>query len=167
MARKKKFRKKLIWLPIEGGVGLLTLADGGVAAGSLHTAFTEDFFCVSARLTWALEDHTVGEGPLHVGLAHGDYSTTEIDEALDVEVLGPEDRIETERMRRWVRTAGTFNEQATASTLNDGKVIGTKCLFTISDGEALRVFAQNKSGAALTTGSRLNIRGHLLGRWQI
>ncbi len=169
MAKKRRGRKRrLVYIPVSGNLGLTTLGDQSLRAGALHTAFTEDFFCVYTKFTWGLEDLTLGETPITVGLAHNDYSELEISEALSVEVLGPEDLIETERSRRKVRQVGQFNDSSlTEQKIGDGEAVYTTCKFLISDGQAMSLWALNQSGATLTTGSRIRVDGMMVGRWLV
>ncbi len=164
-ARRRR-RRRMVWIPFNAAVALSTLANNAAIAGSVLT-FGEDFFMVGMKATWTMDDNTTGENPLDVGFAHGDLSVSEILEAIDASQADPDDIIAVERARRPVRKVGTFSESVlTKNTLNDGKAITTRFKRSIGDGHALDLFAVNRSGATLTTGTRIIVDGHLYGRWQ-
>ncbi len=128
----------------------------------------QDFDIVTTHATWSLRNHTAGEGPIDVGIAEQGYSVGEIAEALDASPLsqyGPE----YERSRRKVRRAGTFSGVGAEETLNDGLPLKTKLFvrgFAHSTFAVMRLWAQNRSGAALTTGTVLVVTGTHWGRWK-
>ncbi len=159
-------RKNFVAIPFAAGLTLSTLADGVVLAGAALAAFGEDIFIVSMDLLWTLRGGTAGEGPIIVGVAHGDLTVTEIKEALEAELTDPDDIIAKERARRPVRRVGVFPGLATNESLEDGKKIRQKVKFSVGDTHTLNLFAQNNSGGALTGGQICNISGTIYGRWQ-
>ena len=162
----RKFRTPLVYLPIDANIGLTTLTSGSVKSGAMHTNFDEDFFVLSAKLEWTYADGTSGEVPIHVGLAHGDYSDAEIEEHLEVELLGPGTKIEQERQRRLVRRVGHFNDPASVfQTMHHGLPVSTPCKFVVQNGKAMKLWGHNKSGADLTGAARIQVDGYLIGRW--
>ncbi len=164
MARRRK-RRSLFWIPFETSLSLGTLLNDIVLAAGILT-FGEDFFVVSVRAAWSWRGATAGEGPIVVGYAHGDLTVTEIAEAIAAEVTDPDDIIAKERARRPVRLVGQMATIDAEGSLADGEVRSRAIRFSVGDGHALNIWAQNQSGATLTTGNNLQITGHILGRWQ-
>ncbi len=164
-ARKRNRNRNFVAIPIDSGITLSTLANATALSGSLVAALTEDLYCISADLTWSIQGLTPGEGPVYVGVAHGDYSDTEITEALTVSLTGPGNKIEQERSRRLVRRAGGFPGILAEEVLNDGRPLRIKLKFTVQNPKTIKLFAFNRSGAALTTGGIVRVFGDLYGRW--
>lgn len=175
MAKKGRSSKNFAAIKVEGTLALSTLVNGVVLASDIFGAnLTEDFFVMSADIMAEITGLTAGEGnPHRCGFAHGDYSVTEIKEALDVELLGPGNKIEQERSRRLVRYAGVmYNDISSQVKLeligrNGSRLVRTKLKFTIQDGKTMNVWVQNKSGGTLTTGATLRYSGTVYGRWLV
>lgn len=163
--RSSKRRSRLAVINVNENIALATLADG--AAISVDTdPFGREFFCISADLYWMLDGGTSGQGPIVVGIAHNDYTDVEIAENLNQTGMeDPGDKIAQEQGRRLVRRSGQFANGVDNEVLNDGNVKRTKAGFVITDGFSLAFFAQNKSGATLTTGASVKVSGKLYGRW--
>jgi len=144
-----------------------TLADNTVVkTGLTPAAFGEDLFVISVDANWAIHDATPGDAPLEIGFNHGDLSVGEVEEALTAELTDPDDIIAKERARRPVRRAGQFILIAASESLNDGRLLRTKCKFSVGDGHFLEGFVANHSGSAMTTGAICEIGGTIFGRWQ-
>ncbi len=127
----------------------------------------EDFYLVSVDAAFASRAHTQGEGPLQVGFAHGDFTVTEIKEAIESDNSDPNDIIQKERSRRPVRTAGYLRQDVDPALIGDGQMQRTKCKFMVGDGKAINVWASNRSGGTLTTGTIVHIDGVMFGRWVV
>ncbi len=171
MANKKqksrKNRKNFTAIPFSTFITLSTLAANTVlSADLLGSALAEDLFVISVDGLWTVRGLTAGEVPLGVGLAHGDYSVTEILENLEIEVISPDSMIEMEKAKRKVRRVGTFAEGGvTDMSLNDGKPIRSIMKFTVGNSQNISVWVRNNSGSALTTGATLQLNGTIFGRW--
>lgn len=164
---KRRPRGKFAAIPVNRELALSTLADATViAAQTLGESFGREIFITSSRLNWVLKGQTAGEGPVFCGLAHGDYSVTEIAEALDVSYEDPDDKIGQEQARRQVRRVGAFSGLGTDETLNDGKPIKTIIKIGVGEGHTLDFWAQNESDNALSGGAVLHVYGMLYGYWQ-
>ncbi len=112
------------------------------------------------KATWSIEGLVATEGPITVGLAHDDYTVTEIKEALEAAAaIDPGDKIAQEQANRLVRVVGTLGQATEA--LNNGEPISTKLNWLIGVGHAINMFAFNESTAALTTGSTIHCIGNL------
>ncbi len=112
-----------------------------------------------------MKNHTAGQGPIYVGICHSDLTVTEVREALQAEMTDPDDIIAKERSRRPVRKLGVFKSIDLDDTINDGMPLRKKIRFAVGDGHNLQLWAFNRSGAALTTGSIITALGTLYGRW--
>lgn len=165
MASRKRRRGNFVAIPVDTSVALSTLANGSVIECGGPT-LGEDLYIVSVDTLYMLQGGTVGEGPLAVGFAHGDLTTTEIQEALDADLTDPDDIIAKEYSRRPVRKGGAFPGLSADEVLNDGKPIRQKVKFTIGDGHTPSWWLQNKSGAALTGGANLKIMATIYGYWR-
>ncbi len=172
--RKQSRSKNFVAIPVEGNLTLGTLNDQPVVKTGLTTSnLNEDMFVLSTDLSATLTGLTAGEGiPCTVGISHSDYSVTEIDEATDVELLGPGSKIEQERARRLVRKVGSVNESPLATQVqipligrNGSRVIRTKCKFLVSSGKTLDIWLKNRTGSTITTGTILRFDGYIYGRW--
>ncbi len=167
---KHKNNRNFVAIPITAAVPLSTLANDTVVKGSLIGTLLEDLFIFMTDLSWTLRDITIGETPVEVGLSHSDYTVAEILETLNVNFLGPGEKIEQERARRLVRSVGAFiGTQASDGgiSLNDGRKIRTKLRWVANSGKDLSVWARNVSGGTLTTGAILQCHGFIYGRWMI
>lgn len=163
MARKRK-RRGLTPIPFEAQINLSTLANGSVLTGGLLT-LGEDFFCTSVVASWTIRSSN-DEGPLEALLAHGDYTDTEIIEALDASPTDPDDKVANERSRRQVRKVGVFKHESAEAHIAGGELVKTRMMMSIGDGHTIDFGVKNNSGAALTTGATLDIVGTAWGRWQ-
>ncbi len=112
---------------------------------------------------------TGGEGnPLEYGVAHGDYSDTEVNENLDSNLTGPAfDLIRLEQSRRKVRRGGYLKQRGALTTQlemsQDMKRIPLR--FQVSEGKTIQFWVKNKSGATLTTGAVQEWIITVYGRW--
>lgn len=163
---KRRKSKPLVWIPVTGSLNPSTLADNAVFKATLWTA-NEDFFLVGAKLSASLHTGTSGEGPLEIGLADNDLSTTEIQECLDASPSTPRDRIAIEQGRRPVRSFAQFDGQETHEKIADGMQIKVPCKFTIYDDSELALWVRNRSDASLTGGQIINVSGKIYGRWRV
>ncbi len=146
-------------------LALATLGSGSVVAGNFDSSVDSKTFLISADLVVSLEGHTAGEGPITVGVAHADYSSTEIGEWFaGTGGWSDADLVAREVARRKIREIGTFDGAGTSEVLNDGKSIKVRLGFNIEDGQTLQMWAFNGSGATLTTGTVLEMNGSVWAR---
>ncbi len=168
--RRKPYRKynsKFQALPVSDANALGTLADNTILRSGL-TSLTDDFWVQSADLAWAIDGLVVGEGPILVGLAHGDLSITEIKEAIQASPTNRGDIVAREQARRPVRRIGMFNPQTTGGSLqlNHGEKVRTVVKMYLAEGIELNAWAFNLSGSVLTTGAVIRTEGVLFGEWR-
>ncbi len=148
MARKN--RRSFQVGQIDAALSLGTLANADLISGDLFSGdvVDDDTYMISTKLSWGIDDVTDGQGPTLVGIAHGDYTDSEIEEWIEASnSIGSGNMLEKERARRKCRRVGMFAGR-NIETLNDGKPISTKLRFMLSTGQNLKFWAYNKSGAA-------------------
>ncbi len=139
---------------------LATLASDTAIVNALAANAVSSYRATSVKATWSVIGLTAGEGPITVGLAHDDYSLTEIKECLEAAAsIDPGDKIAQEQANRLVRVVGVCSVEA--PSLNDGKPISTKLNWLIGVGHSINMFAYNEFTGALTTGAVLNMQGDL------
>lgn len=178
MARKGKGNRYSGYIkgPIEQGLPLATLGSKVLLSGTFAEVMVEAGRISSVQLSWSLHDFTdeAGDGPIYVGVAHSDYSDSEIEECVEVGAGGWDrgDKIAQERAKRLVRTIGVFRTDGAValdiSTLNEGMPIKTKLNWQLNTGDTLKFWAYNSGQNSLATGSFVQIVGHanlFLGRY--
>ncbi len=149
MARKWNPNNKIV--PITAGLAAAA-ADGVAVVGAAVSAADEEYRVLSMKGTWTVRDLAPSAGPVVVGFAHGDYTATEVEEALEAEAaMNRGDKIANEKARRLVRRVGVFN--TTEQVLNDGKPISTRLNWHIPEGTVINLFVYNQTGATITAGS--------------
>lgn len=164
---KRKGRRPFVTIPHTDVITLSTLANNTVIKESNVLNLGEDFFCVSMDITASIRDATAGEGPIKIGWANDDLSVAEIAEALAAAPLDPSDIVELERARRPVRMFAQFPVFSAEETINDGKTLRVKVRRRFSSGanKMIGLWAQNRSGATLTTGAVVSLDYRLYGYW--
>lgn len=144
---------------LRGELSLATLADKTALVVQILNAVEDPYYMISADTLIAIEGLTVGDGPLIVGLAHGDYSVAEIKEAIENKNMFTSDQIAIEQGRRKVRETGILIANASEFVMNDGKSVRTKLKFRLEVGQVLNAFVYNDSGSPLTTGAEFQLHG--------
>ncbi len=169
LARRRRRRR---WNPnnqvvrIASAVALLTLADVTALIAPVVGASDNEYRALSVTLTWSLRDGTATEGPISVGVAHGDYTATEVEEWIESTAsITRGDLVTREASERLIRQVGTFSGASAEETLNDGKPIRTKLNWVVASGDTISLWAYNQSGAALTTGAEIAVLGKIFLRW--
>ncbi len=161
MAKKPTRRRRfnLRGVRVTPEIDLLTLASDTVKVAAMTGVAVSTYRVISVKATWALVGLAAGEGPVTVGIAHSDYSLTEIKEALEAAAsIDPGNKIAQEQGNRLVRIVGTMSQNR---SLNNGEAISTKLNWLIPIGKALNIFVYNEDTAALATGAQLNVGGRI------
>ncbi len=91
---RRRRSRNFVAIPVNSSITLATLASAGVLSAALIPSLGEDFFFLSAQLQWTIRSLTAGEGPISVGLSHGDYTDTEVKEHLDLQFADPDNKID-------------------------------------------------------------------------
>ncbi len=164
--RRRRWGPNMARIRLNSVPSLGTLADKAMLVGSLTIAADEEYCALSTMLTYALRSHTAGEGPINVGLAHGDYSATEVEEWFEAAAaISRGDKVENEKNSRLCRMVGTFSGIGTEEVLNDGKPIRTKLNWHIPEGKTINIWLYNDSGAPMSTGAKCPVSGWLTLRY--
>ncbi len=168
MARKRRSRRNAgyRYLPVDETLPVGNLATKVVIADDLNTVVDQDTWLMSAALTWGAEGFTAGEGPIQVGLAHGDYTAAEIEECLESLASWDQgDKIANERRRRKVRIAGSIDWfDGATGVLAHGRIVKTKLGFMLEIGETLKTWAYNPTTGTIATGGQILANGGLHSR---
>ncbi len=165
--KRRKFRRYLAGA-VDHKLQLSTLAGNVVIGSSIADVVTEETWLSSVKLVWSLNQwtKTADRGPVWVGVAHSDYTDTEIEAWIEnTGSWETSDKIQSREVsRRLIRQVGIFQEPDDAivtQTLNDGRPIRTKCGWMLGTGQTLKVWAYNMGSAAFaTTDPALRCNGH-------
>lgn len=104
-------------------------------------------------------------GPVQVGVAHSDYSLSEV-EAWIEQVTGWDeaDLVAQEIAKRKIRRIGVFANPATlveSSRLADGRMVKTRLGWILLQGQGLNIWVYNMGVVAFaTTDPNVNVSGH-------
>ncbi len=149
-------------------LNLGTLAGQTLISGPNLQSATERTRISSVEGTYTLSEFTLttDAGPIQFGLAHSDYTDTEIEEW--VENTGDWDagnKISEEIANRWIRKIGVFQTRDTGSSgswsFRDGAMVKTKLNWLLTTGDTVKMWAHNMGSAALaTTNPDLELEGH-------
>ncbi len=161
---KSRKRRALVVWPFKTQLAMSTLAADAVFKATLM-GLSDDAYLISADIMWSVREQTAGEGPLVVGIASDNLSTTEIAEGLDAAPAFRSDVIQNERAKRPVREAGMFPGLSTEEVLNNGIAIRTPIRMNLGGGTDLACFARNRSAATLTGGAIVELAGKVYGNW--
>lgn len=159
MAKKPKRRFNLRRVRLTPEIALLTLATDTALAATMVGTAVSSYRCASVSGTWTLSALTAGEGPITVGISHGDYSVAEIKECIEAgSSIDPGDKTQQERANRLIRIVGTMT--GANASLNDGRPVKTKLNWFIPVGQHINMFAFNESVSTLTTGANVKFTGN-------
>ncbi len=165
--KRSKGRKDIAFaaISVTENLAVGALVNNTAIFGALIAALGDDFYAISADLMWTMVDGTGGQGPVEVGVAHGDYTIAEVKEYLDVDMSDPGNLIAKEQNRRLIRRAGIFNVLSGAESLFDGQAKRLPLKFVINEGSPFNMWLMNRSGGTLTTGMLIRVSGTVFGRW--
>ncbi len=160
--------KRYIKGKVDEELALSTLAAKTLVLVGFDEAVDERTLVASIDAIYSIQGMTPQEldGPIMVGIAHGDYTAAEIEEWIENTGSWSEgDQVGTERANRKIRTIGIFQGPSNineAQVLNDGKKIKTRLNWILNAGLTLDLWAYNLGSSALaTTNPRINAEGHV------
>ncbi len=168
MARNRKPSRRrgfnLRRVRIASAVTVGALAAGDVVSGTIIASATDPVRIMSVNYVYAISDIGAGvDDGQEFGLAHSDYTDTEIEECLEAAAsfdLG--NKVAQEQANRLVRSIGIMTGSPGndfGMSFNDGKPMKTKLNWLISSGDNLRLWVRNGSANVYTTGARLIVQG--------
>lgn len=156
------------------GQALAALGANAAILIGTKLATTDDFRMLKAEVVASISGLTAGEGEgLAFGLADGDLSVTEVEEALDLNgPLARDDIVITEQAQRPVFLLGSYNPSSSGSTAGEFAdkmsgapfIIGKPRWTFHNNGKGWNWFVYN-TGQALTTGSTVKIHAKNFGVW--
>ncbi len=158
-------------LRVRGSTSLGTLGQSIAIKVASDLGLTEDFRLLKSEIVASIGGLSAGDGEgLVLGLANGELSVAEIAECLTVD--GPDDRndrLAHEKAMRAVWLIGHFVKDEVTTARLIGSDGGSPVIFkgkpwTFSDPEGWDLFVFNL-GAALTTGSSLQVQYSAYGLW--
>ncbi len=166
--RSRKFRRYLKG-NVDETLSLTTLAAKTLVGTLFDETPDEKVWISSLKGIWSIADFTpaAGDGPILVGVAHGDYSDAEVEEVIENTGSWSEgDLVQSREIaKRLVRQIGVFDAETASSdhqVLNDGKPITTKLGWLLTTGKTLRIWAYNLGDSALaTTVPQVRVNGHV------
>ncbi len=148
-------------------LALTTLASKVVVGSAIADVLTNKAWMSSVKATWTMKNFTEGAaiGPIVVGVAHSDYSDTQIEEWIEqTQSWETKSKLGQEISKRKIRRVGVFrspNVALGAAVLNDGRLVHTKCNWMLEIGQTLKVWAYNSgAGAVATTVPDVRVEGH-------
>jgi len=143
-----------------------TLA-GKDLASAITNSVSDTTRVSSCKCIYAVGDLTEGTdvGPFLVGVAHSDYSDTEIEEFIEnagAWEIG--NMVQREVAQRRIRIVGTINNKGGAAATNDladGRPVTTKLGWVLEEAQSLRFWVYNTgNNAVATTIPNYKVFGH-------
>ncbi len=170
MPNKSRKRRKSKYLKgvVDEELAIATLASKVVVGANFDSTVSEKTRVSSLEASYAIRGLTSAsdDGPIMIGIAHSDYTDTEIEEY--IENLGSWDqgnKVAQEIGKRLIRVIGKFESRSDALeavTLNDGLPIKTRLNWTLITGQTLKAWAYNLGSSPLsTTVPDISINGHV------
>ena len=156
--RRGRFRRYIRGV-IQNRFTLGTLAATTLISSTNSDTVTEKAWLSSVKATWSMDQFTegAGDGPILVGIAHSDYSDSEIEEFVEQVTSWDEGNLVSKEISsRKIRRVGTFGSTGPAlsgNVLNDGRPITTKCGWMLTTGDTVKFWAYNQGSSALATTS--------------
>lgn len=160
MARKGR-RGRLFVPRMSESLACGALASNTVVSAAFGNTLDQECYAISTDCVVSGHGFTTGEGPILVGLAHGDYTAAEIEEWLEANASwASSDQIANERAKRKCRIIGYLEEMTGGDRLvNNGKKSRVKLGWKVQEGETFQLWAYNEGSAVLTTGGIVEIKG--------
>ncbi len=120
---------------------------------------------------YTLDQNTAPEGPILFGIAHSDYSASEIEAYIESTTSwNTGDKVAQEVGKRLIRVLGQFAADSLAGLtdvrFNGGVPVKTKLNWMLDTGATITLWGYNKSSVQLTTGSSIQASGHA-NLWQV
>ncbi len=164
----RKYRRYLRGV-VNDKIDLGTLGSKVLIGVDLAGTVDEETFVSSLVAVWGISEFTnaIGDGPIVVGVAHGDYSDAEIEAFIENAASWKSgDLTAQEIAKRKIGIVGEFRTSPSDSSgvqvLNEGKPIHTKCNWILKTGETLHIWAYNQGESPLaTTDPDVDVTGHV------
>ncbi len=164
---KKNRMGRYIRGQIDDELAFGSLASKDLSSSDLDEVVQERTLITSVVLTHTMDNltPTANVGPIMCGVAHGDYTTAEIEAFIENAGSWDEGNLTSQEIgRRKIRIVGIFDgvgSAADSTVLNDGKPIKTKLNWILTQGETIQQWVYNLGSAAVaTTAPNYHIQGH-------
>ncbi len=158
----RRRRTQILKGELNDALALSTLANNTALSTNLGDTVNEKAYAISVESTHSLRDGAVSQGNILCGWAHSDYTTAEIEEWIENSGgWDAGDMISQEIAKRKIRMVGGFGSDPEDRFLNDGKMIKTRLGFYLNQGQTLKMWVYNRTGATLTTGAQYLVNGHV------
>ncbi len=155
--RRRRYLKGQIDLDFALG----TIDKDTMVSAAVPDVVIERTLVSSIVATYAYGEHTPDQGPFRIGVAHSDYSATEILEYINNAGSWNEgDLLGKEISSRKIREIGVFTGALAQGRLNDGKPIKTKLNWILTTGKTLDFWVISEDDTVFTTGTDVTINGH-------
>ncbi len=145
-------------------IPLATLSPKDVLAVNVAGTVTERTLLSSIRATWSLGGMTptLDAGPIQFGVAHGDYTSAEIEEWLEDAGQWTEgNKIAREISGRQIRSIGVLEAPESAAesvVFNDGRPKKTKLNWILETGISLNLWVYNTGSVAVSGATGADVR---------
>ncbi len=166
--RKRRRMGRYIKGSVDEELNLGTLAAKTLVGVLFDETVSERALISSLVAAYSMREYTpaIADGPILIGVAHGDYTDVEIEAFIEATKSWEEsDLVAQEVNKRKIRKIGIFEVPVNANdgvTLNDGKSIKTKLNWILTSGQTLRLWAYNMGSSALaTTAPVVSAQGHV------
>ncbi len=161
MGQKRNIKGKWLKPRLNQEIAIGALAADTLVSEGGGTAVDSSVLVTSIDVMIGIHNHTAGEGPLVIGVAHSDYSDAEIEAWLEnLSSWSSEDKIAEEQARRLCRSLGMIGGAQVSERLWDGRQRKFKLNWRLGEGQALNFWCFNSDSNNLTTGTVVNIDGH-------
>ncbi len=158
----RKYDGKTRWVPMHASLALGALGARVATSGAAMNASADTYRLIGFKGTVSIEDLTGAEGPVVIGMADGDYTSTEIEECLEaVNSINLGDKIAREQANRLVRQFDTLD-----LTRSHTDEIWVKLNWLVSIGDQPKIYGYNADpDDPLTTGATVHLDGKVLVRF--
>ncbi len=153
---------------VAAGVSTTALATLDVVTGPIVAVATETYRLLSVKLSYTWEDiAAVIDDGMEFGLAHSDYSATEVEECLESQSsIDRGNKTEAERSGRWVRSLGRISNygnvaEGGSAPFNGGRPLKTRLNWQMTTGDTLNLWIRNGSGTIWTVGGSVQAIGDM------
>ncbi len=163
-SRRRSFNLRKVRVASSLSVGALASLD--LISADLTAAVSDPIRVVSVDCSYSIVDLAafIDDGQ-EFGLAHSDYSDTEIEECIEAFAsidLG--NKVAQEQANRLVRTVGFFQGGGASTdssmSFNNGMPYKVKLNWRLSTGDSIRIWVRNGSDTVYTTGTGLLVVGN-------
>ncbi len=132
-----------------------------ISEGGGGTAVANRVRVTSIDVMVGIHNHTAGEGPLVIGVAHSDYTDVELLEwYLALAAWSEEDKVAREQSRRLSRVLGMLSGGSASERLWDGRQRKFRLNWSLGEGQAIKFWCFNSDSNVLNTGSVVDVDGH-------